>query len=90
MDDITGANTIQSHNEKAAAMWSSGGRAYDEISRGIADGIEHAVTRLSPKPGERVLDIATGTVGHRAGSQQLAPQSLASISPKIFSGPPAT
>jgi SAM-dependent methyltransferase len=52
---------IQPHNQKAAAMWSSGGRAYDEVSRFIADGIEHCVTRLAPKPGERVLDVATGT-----------------------------
>ena len=52
---------IQPHNEKAAAMWSSGGRAYDEVSRFIAEGIEHCVVRLAPKPGERVLDVATGT-----------------------------
>ena len=52
---------VQPHNEKAAAMWSSGGRAYDEVSRFIAEGIEHCVIRLAPKPGERVLDVATGT-----------------------------
>ena len=52
---------IQPHNQKAAAMWSSGGRAYDEVSRFIAEGIEHCVTRLAPKPSEQVLDIATGT-----------------------------
>jgi SAM-dependent methyltransferase len=52
---------IQPHNEKAAVMWSSGGRAYDEVSRFIAEGIEHCVIRLAPKPGERVLDVATGT-----------------------------
>jgi hypothetical protein len=28
--------TIRDHNLQAAAMWSAGGRAYDEISRGIA------------------------------------------------------
>lgn len=52
---------IMDHNLKAAAMWGGGGRAYDEISRGIAPAIEHRVTRLNPKPGERVADIATGT-----------------------------
>jgi ubiquinone/menaquinone biosynthesis C-methylase UbiE len=36
-------------------------RAYDEVSRFIAEGIEHCTVRLAPKPGERVLDVATGT-----------------------------
>jgi SAM-dependent methyltransferase len=53
--------SIQPHNERPASVWSSGGRAYDEISRGISDSIEHCVNRLDPKPGERVLDLATGT-----------------------------
>jgi SAM-dependent methyltransferase len=38
-----------------------GGENYDEISRGIADSIEHCVLRLNPQPGERILDLATGT-----------------------------
>jgi SAM-dependent methyltransferase len=49
------------HNLKAAAMWGGGGRAYDEISRSVASAIEHCVTRLQPKPGEQIADIATGT-----------------------------
>jgi ubiquinone/menaquinone biosynthesis C-methylase UbiE len=53
--------TIQSHNQKPASVWSSGGSAYDAISRGIADSIEHCVLRLAPKQGERILDLATGT-----------------------------
>jgi SAM-dependent methyltransferase len=53
--------TIQSHNQKPATVWSSGGSAYDAISRGIADSIEHCVLRLGPKQGERILDLATGT-----------------------------
>ena len=61
MNDVSDATAIQGHNEKAAAMWSSGGRAYDEVSRSIADGIEHCVLRLAPEHGERVLDVATGT-----------------------------
>ena len=52
---------IQPHNERAAAVWSRGGRAYEEISRGISDAIEHAVQRLDPRPGERILDLSTGT-----------------------------
>lgn len=52
---------VQPHNERAASVWSSGGKRYDEISRGISDSIEHAVTRLNPRRGERVLDLSTGT-----------------------------
>src|ERR687893_669834 len=53
--------TIQAHNERAAAVWSAGGADYDAISRGIADAIEHCVLRLNPRPGERILDLSTGT-----------------------------
>jgi SAM-dependent methyltransferase len=52
---------VQPHNEKSAGVWSSGGARYDQVSRGIADSIEHCVLRLDPKPGERILDLATGT-----------------------------
>lgn len=54
-------NEIQPHNQRPAAVWSSGGSAYDRISRGIADSIEHCVLRLDPQPGEYVLDLSTGT-----------------------------
>src|SRR5690242_20959050 len=53
--------TVQPHNERAASVWSSGGKHYDETSRGISDSIEHAVTRLNPRRGERILDLSTGT-----------------------------
>jgi SAM-dependent methyltransferase len=53
--------TIQPHNQKPASVWNSGGAGYDEVSRGIADSIEHAVLRLCPQPDERILDLATGT-----------------------------
>src|SRR3954471_13114934 len=52
---------IQPHNQKPASVWNSGGANYDEISRGIADAIEHCVLRLNPQPGERILDLSTGT-----------------------------
>lgn len=52
---------VLTHNERAAALWSSGGKNYDEVSRGISDALEHCVLRLNPRPGERVLDLATGT-----------------------------
>ncbi|TCZ63196.1 class I SAM-dependent methyltransferase [Roseicella aquatilis] len=52
---------IQAHNEKAAATWGSGGAAYDRISECIADAIEHMLNRCEVRPGERALDLATGT-----------------------------
>ncbi|OOG25425.1 methyltransferase type 11 [Thioalkalivibrio denitrificans] len=52
---------VRPHNAGPSAVWSSGGAAYDEVSRGILDAIEHAVNRLAPSPGMRVLDVATGT-----------------------------
>jgi SAM-dependent methyltransferase len=55
------ASSIQPHNERPAAMWSSGGDAYDAISRQIGAALEHCVARLDPKPGETILDLATGT-----------------------------
>lgn len=52
---------IKPHNERPAAVWNAGGADYDRISRGIADSIEHCVQRLDPHPGERILDLSTGT-----------------------------
>jgi SAM-dependent methyltransferase len=52
---------VLSHNLKAQSVWNAPGGRYDEISRSIADAIEHAVERLQPRPGERILDLATGT-----------------------------
>jgi SAM-dependent methyltransferase len=57
----TASGSVQPHNTRAAAVWSAGGKDYDHISRGIADSIEHAVLRLRPSPGERILDLSTGT-----------------------------
>ena len=55
------SRTIQPHNERAASVWSSGGRDYEEIIRGVYDGIDATVAGLAPQPGERILDVATGT-----------------------------
>lgn len=52
---------IRPHNEGPSAVWSSGGAAYDEVSRGILDAIEHAINRLEPSAKMRILDLATGT-----------------------------
>jgi SAM-dependent methyltransferase len=54
-------STIETHNERPAAVWSAGGSKYNAISAGIADSIEHCVLRLNPRAGERILDLATGT-----------------------------
>src|SRR5256885_860772 len=61
VNTLSTSAVIQPHNENPAAVWSSGGAKYDQVSRGIADSIEHCVLRLDPKPGERILDLATGT-----------------------------
>jgi SAM-dependent methyltransferase len=53
--------TVKAHNVKAQSVWNSPGGRYDEISRSIADAIEHAVERVQPRAGERILDLATGT-----------------------------
>jgi len=52
---------VQPHNARAQAVWNAPSGRYDDISRSIADAIEHTVERLCPRPGERVLDLATGT-----------------------------
>jgi SAM-dependent methyltransferase len=52
---------VQPHNLKLAATWNAGGKHYDRISQTIADAIEHCIIRLQPRPGERILDVATGT-----------------------------
>ena len=57
----TSESPIPAANLAAARKWGAGGAGYDRISRQIADAIEHAVDRLAPRPGERVLDVATGT-----------------------------
>ena len=55
------SSPIRSHNAAPSATWSSGGAAYDEVSRGILDAIEHAINRLQPTTDMRILDVATGT-----------------------------
>jgi len=55
------SSPVQEHNQKSRSVWNSPGGRYDEISRSIADAIEHAVERLRPEANARVLDLATGT-----------------------------
>ena len=54
-------NAIEAHNNGPALVWGSGGDAYDKISRQIGSALDHCVLRIDPKPGERILDLATGT-----------------------------
>jgi SAM-dependent methyltransferase len=53
--------SVRPHNQQAAAVWGAGGPDYDKVSEHTSDAIEHLVRRILPKPGERFLDIATGT-----------------------------
>jgi SAM-dependent methyltransferase len=65
--------SVLPHNLKAQSIWNGPAGRYDEISRSIADAIEHAVERLRPRPGEKVLDLATGTGwGSRVIAQRFA------------------
>jgi SAM-dependent methyltransferase len=52
---------ILPRNEKAAAVWDSAAGDYERISLHLADAIDHAIHRLSPRAGERILDLGTGT-----------------------------
>ncbi len=52
---------IRPHNAVPSSVWSAGGHAYDEVSRGIGDAIEHCINRLEPRHGEKIMDLATGT-----------------------------
>lgn len=49
------------HHKDAARLWGLGGEAYNRISFGISDALAHAAQRLNAKPGEKILDVATGT-----------------------------
>ena len=73
------------HNAKSAATWTLGGRDYDRISFGVCDALAHGAQRLAPEPGERVLDVATGTgwsarnmarMGARTTGADIAPDLL--------------
>jgi SAM-dependent methyltransferase len=58
-------------NQKAAQVWDSAASDYERISFHLVDAIDHAVGRLAPRPGERILDLGTGTglAARRVGAQ---------------------
>jgi SAM-dependent methyltransferase len=49
------------HHEAAAKLWGRGGALYDNVSYAISDALAHAANRLAARPGQRILDVATGT-----------------------------
>lgn len=52
---------ILPRNQRAAATWDSGAADYERISLHLGDAIDHAIARLAPVAGERILDVGTGT-----------------------------
>jgi len=54
-------HAILAHHEASATMWGRGGKHYDDVSYAISDALAHAAQRLNARPGERILDVATGT-----------------------------
>lgn len=42
--------SISEHNLRAAALWGSGGKAYDRISRSVSGAIQHCVDGTPPVP----------------------------------------
>lgn len=82
-DSTTGR--ILDHNRPAAAVWSAGGRGYDDVSFAISDALVHAAQRLSPRQGERILDVATGTGWSARNSARTGAQVTAiDIAPELL------
>ena len=76
---------VLAHHEAAARMWDAGGRGYDEISFGISDALMHAAQRLNPKPGQEILDVATGTGWSARSAARLGAEVTAvDISPELL------
>ena len=80
------SDAVLAHHQAAASMWGEGGRAYNDISFAISDALAHAAQRLKAKPGEQILDVATGTgwsarnvarTGARVTAVDIAPKLLA-------------
>lgn len=77
---------IRTPEPEAAQMWDLGGGAYDEISFAVSDALAHAAQRLNARPGQEILDVATGTgwtarnvarTGARVTAVDFAPDLLA-------------
>jgi SAM-dependent methyltransferase len=73
---------VEPRDGEAAQRWGSGAADYDRLREAQADSIEHLLVRLAVRPGERALDMATGTgwtarrmaqVGARVTGLDIAP-----------------
>ena len=54
-------HAVLAHHQAPATMWGRSGKHYDDVSYAISDALAHAAQRLDARPGERILDVATGT-----------------------------
>lgn len=54
-------DAVLDHHQGAARMWDAGGASYDNVSFAISDALGHAAQRLNARPGQSILDVATGT-----------------------------
>jgi SAM-dependent methyltransferase len=52
---------LSTGGHRAGRLWGAGVDAYEAISQTLADAISHCVARVTPRTGERVLDLGTGT-----------------------------
>jgi hypothetical protein len=52
---------VEPRDREAAQRWGAGAADYDRLREAQADSIEHLLVRIAVRPGERALDMATGT-----------------------------
>ena len=84
---------VLEHNQRAAAVWSSGGKDYDRVSHGIADALEHCVRSLDLSPASGRSTWQRVLAGRRASSPGAAPAWSGRTSPRACwmrraNGPP--
>jgi len=52
---------VLAHHQASATIWGRSGKHYDDVSYAISDALAHAAQRLNARPGERIVDVGTGT-----------------------------
>ncbi len=79
-------DAVLDHHQGAARMWGAGGQGYDNVSFAISDALGHAAQRINARPGQSILDVATGTgwsarnvarSGARVTAVDIAPELIA-------------